>query len=241
MAKDPTPQERARKAYIAQVVQTRDAFELFVRASTRCDLSRARLIRRPTRRNRKIHAHNKAIRADRLREFRRNRELREAHKATYLKAKREAHGTLQEKAHAEMRKLVGVMESGGNNRGWRVTKIIRANGGIGPEPWCGDAMAYCYRLAGSKIVDRRWAAVRLYLEIDGIKRVTAPIPGDLIRFTFDHIGGIDECEIEPGFDQTLEGNTGKTGAVSDSTTGGDGFYVKRRHHSLRKDYLRVTK
>jgi len=40
---------------------------------------------------------------------------------------------------------------------------------------------------------------------------------------------------------TIEGNTGRTGAVSDSATGGDGVYVKVRSKSSVTDYLRVTR
>jgi hypothetical protein len=39
--------------------------------------------------------------------------------------------------------------------------------------------------------------------------------------------------------ETIEGNTGASGAVSDSRTGGDGVYRKVRPKSLVKDYLRV--
>ncbi len=39
--------------------------------------------------------------------------------------------------------------------------------------------------------------------------------------------------------KTIEGNTGATGAVSDSTTGGDGVYEKVRSLSLVARYVRV--
>jgi hypothetical protein len=43
------------------------------------------------------------------------------------------------------------------------------------------------------------------------------------------------------FIETIEGNTGASGAVSDSKTGGDGVYRKRRAKTLVNDYLRVTR
>lgn len=148
--------------------------------------------------------------------------------------------SLRELALTEARKLVGVMEEGGNNRGAAVEKIIKANGGVPGEPWCGDGMAYCYIKAGSKAVTRSWASVRLLSGLSGIKKVKDPLPGNLVRFTFDHVGmfvrRINATTIE-----TIEFNTGATGAVSDSKTGGDGVYVKRRDISLVKDYLRVTR
>jgi hypothetical protein len=70
--------------------------------------------------------------------------------------------SLAEKAFANAVNLIGVMEVGGNNTGPMVSRIIKANGGVGPEPWCGDFVAYCYRLAGSDIVKgpkRLWAYV----------------------------------------------------------------------------------
>jgi hypothetical protein len=135
--------------------------------------------------------------------------------------------------------LVGVMEIGGNNQGPMVSKIIRANGGTGPEPWCGDFVAYCYQRAGSKAVTRSWAAVRLLGSVVGVKRVQKPLAGDLVRFTFDHVGMF--VRDQGAFIETIEGNTGASGAVSDSATGGDGVYRKRRPKSQVNDYLRVTR
>src|SRR6185369_1332451 len=75
---------------------------------------------------------------------------------------------LGERAYRVAAGLVGVMEVGGNNAGAKVTEIVRANGGTGPEPWCGDFVAYCYRLSGSKAVTRNWAAVRLLRGAGGV-------------------------------------------------------------------------
>jgi hypothetical protein len=136
--------------------------------------------------------------------------------------------------------LVGVMEQGGNNAGPMVEKIIHANGGSTGEPWCGDFVAYCYRLAGSKAVSRSWAAVRLLRGLLGISATPAPEGGDLVTFTFDHVGMFVK-DNGNGTITTIEGNTGASGAVSDSATGGDGVYEKIREKSLVADYLRVTR
>lgn len=136
--------------------------------------------------------------------------------------------------------LVGVMEHGGNNTGPIVDKIIKANGGVIGEPWCGDFCAYCYRLAGSKAVQRLWASVSALFGLLGIRRTSLPKPGDLVRYTFDHVG-LFVRDLGNGTIETIEGNTGTIGAVSDSATGGDGVYRKVREKYLIRDYLRVTR
>ncbi len=136
--------------------------------------------------------------------------------------------------------MVGVMEKGGNNTGPIVDKIIHANAGLIGEPWCGDFQAYCYRLAGSKAVTRSWAAVSLLSGVLGVHPTNTPRSGDLVRFTFDHVGMFVR-DLGNGEIETIEGNTGASGAVSDSATGGDGVYRKTRDKSLVNDYLRVTR
>jgi hypothetical protein len=149
-------------------------------------------------------------------------------------------GVLRERAYVVASGLIGVMEQGGNNAGSMVSKIIQANGGSGPEPWCGDFVAYCYRNAGSQGVDRNWASVSLMGSDPDVHRVTTPERGDLVRFTFDHVGMFVR-QVDGGTIETVEGNTGGAGAVSDSKTGGDGVYRKRRATNLVADYLRVER
>jgi hypothetical protein len=147
--------------------------------------------------------------------------------------------TLQKRALRAADALVGVMEQGGNNTGPMVNKIIKANGGDIGEAWCGSFIAYCYMQAGSKAVTRSWASVRLLGGVQGVRKVKTPQAGDLVRFNFDHVGMyVKEAGM---FIETIEGNTGASGAVSDSKTGGDGVYRKRRAKSLVNDYLRVTR
>jgi hypothetical protein len=148
-------------------------------------------------------------------------------------------GTLRERAYKVASGLVGVMEQGGNNAGPMVKKIIIANGGAGPEPWCGDFVAYCYRNAGSTGVDRIWASVSQITKDPDVAPVSAPETGDLVRFNFDHIGMFVR-QVDASTIETIEGNTGSSGAVSDSSTGGDGVYRKQRKRSLVTDFLRVN-
>lgn len=147
---------------------------------------------------------------------------------------------LRLRALTRARDLIGVMESGGNNVGPTVSRIIRAQGGTPGQPWCGYFAGYCYRLAGSKAVTWQWAAVRLISAAAGVRRTSKPLPGDLVRFNFDHVG-LFEKDNGDGTITTLEGNTGASGAVSDSKTGGDGVYRKIRAKGLVSDYLRVTR
>lgn len=154
--------------------------------------------------------------------------------------------SLRERAYFEAVDLIGVMEVGGNNQGAKVSEIIRANGGSGPEPWCGDFVAYCYRRAGSKVVDRRWAYVPYLSIVTGLRKTSSPRRGDLVRFEFtgdstpDHVG-LFVRDRGDGTIETIEGNTGRVGAVSDSRTGGDGVYRKVRSKRLVKDYVEVTR
>ena len=155
-------------------------------------------------------------------------------------AKRQAARPLRAKALDEAEKLLGVVEQGGNNRGPEVARIIRANGGIVGEPWCGDFVAYCYRRAGSNAVTRAWASVYFLGVVSGLRNTTDPRPGDVVRFNFDHTG-LFVRHVRPGVIETIEGNTGKRGAVSDSKTGGDGVYRKERPVYQVANYRRVLR
>lgn len=149
-------------------------------------------------------------------------------------------GTLRDRAVDEAQRLVGVMEVGGNNRGKAVERIIASGGGRAGDAWCGWFVAHCYRVAGSKAIDWRWGAVRLLPLVGGLRRTSSPKRGDLVRFTFDHVG-LFLKDNGNGTILTCEGNTGRTGAVSDGRTGGDGVYIKVRPKSLVRDYLEVVR
>ena len=158
---------------------------------------------------------------------------------------------IRDKAMDVAESLIGVTEQGGNNVGPIVSKIIRAAGGVPGEPWCGDMVIYCYTLAGSRLVQRSWAAVR-YMLTGGVKRTTDPQRGDIVRFKFDHTGLFDYWSDADGnrapksqatHVASVDGNTGGKDAKdrSDSTSGTDGVHRKVRAKSLVSDYLRVTR
>lgn len=192
-------------------------------------------------------------RADRKRQVKRRNRLRKAYRVLAKRVKRtqaritrlrarimRRNTPLRERAYQEAKRLVGVMERGGNNVGREVEQIIREGGGLPGQAWCGWFLAAVYRRAGSKAVTWQWGAVRLWLPLSGIRRTYSPKRGDAVRFTFDHIGMFVR-DLGNGYIETIEGNTGASGARSDSVTGGDGVYVKHRHKSLVNDYLRVTR
>lgn len=143
---------------------------------------------------------------------------------------------------------VGVVESGGNNQGVPLERYIRPNGGVGPEPWCGDFIAYCYRRAGSRTVERLWASV-YFLGIVGPVKVDNPRRGEIVRFDFYLGNGRTDYTHTEMFDRwldksrgiflTIGGNTGKDNAVSDSTSGIDGVHRRQRYASNVIDFRRV--
>lgn len=151
-----------------------------------------------------------------------------------------ATGNLNQRAWKIAEGLVGVMEHGGNNTGPMVDRLIRDNNGAIGEPWCGDTVAYCYRKAGSKAVERLWASAHGIEGDPDLEFTSHPDTGDLVNYTFQHIG-LYGHSLGGGQIETIEGNTGASGAVSDSTTGGDGVYRKHRPTSLVRHYMKVKR
>jgi|GEM_PF-5748775 len=212
--------EKARADYLRKIKATRKARTQLIQARKE---GRSRFV---VSRRKRIYERSKKRRA-------------KAHRV-FLRWKAKANNPLRLRALHEATRLVGIMESGGNNVGADVEKIIKEGGGIRGQAWCGWLCATVYKRAGSKAVTWQWGAVRLLSAVTGVKRTTDPEPGDLVRFTFDHVG-IFVKRVNGNTIQTIEGNTGASGAVSDSKTGGDGVYRKNRSTSLVRDYLRVTR
>lgn len=191
----------------------------------------------------KIGSRDRVIKREALRDRKqetRKAELKHAEAKRALRLALKARKPLREKAYDQAVKLIGVMERGGNNVGAEVEKIIREGGGLRGQAWCGWFCAAVYKRAGSKAPSWHWGAVRLYIPLSGVSRTSSPKRGDLVRFTFDHIGMFVK-DNGNGTIETIEGNTGSTGAVSDSATGGDGVYRKTRSKSLVRDYLHITR
>lgn len=180
------------------------------------------------------------------------RNLDEAQKMVAVREKQLAAKTpLREKAWAQMQAFIDakVTEQGGNNHGREVEAIIRANGGTPGEPWCGDTVAACYLKAGARSVTRAWASVRMLEKL--LMRVRSPRRGHVVTYVFDHTGlfgsWLTPAEIAShgltgtGWFFAGEGNTGDSGAQSDSVTGGDGVKLKVRHKDQVAGFWRVQR
>lgn len=159
----------------------------------------------------------------------------------------------REAAFRELEKLVGLRESGANNRGKGVDAITRADTlpGIG-YAWCQALQNFAWRRAngeylagGTASVGKfvEWARDRAYVLRDS----EVPRKWDHITFLFDgdswadHVGMIARV-IKAGpvlYLVTIEGNTGPTGSVSDPGTGRDGVYKKRR--VVRRSRCRIIR
>lgn len=141
------------------------------------------------------------------------------------------------------RQEIGVMEQGANNHGERV-EFFQTFDSLPGEgyAWCNSFVDAMFELAGRPLVETyKSAGVELTLaRAKALGWVVAtPQPGDLVVFTFSHIGFVDEVHDGTHTITTIEGNTGSSGAVSDSSTGGDGVYRKVRSMSLVRAYIRV--
>ena len=152
--------------------------------------------------------------------------------------------TKREAALLELQKLVGVHESGSNNRGPMVDKIEAADSLPGNGySWCQSTQNYAWLKANDERLADGTASVWAFVSWatrhhdhaivnpkDGPKR------GDHVTFAFhgggpfDHVGQIERVlKVGPVmYLQTIEGNTGAAGAVSDPGTGRDGVFRKRR-------------
>lgn len=139
------------------------------------------------------------------------------------------------------RREIGVREVGANNHGPRVEwyQTFDSLPGEG-YAWCNSFVDGMFATAGRPLKETRLSA-GVQLTLAYAKQlgwvVATPAKGDLVVFTFDHIGFVDE--VHPTYLITIEGNTGSSGAVSDSKRGGDGVYRKTRSRSLVQAYIRV--
>jgi hypothetical protein len=149
--------------------------------------------------------------------------------------------TYRELALQHALKEVGVREHGANNHGQRVEWYQKWDSLPGEGyAWCNSFVDAMFAAAGRPLVElARSAGVSLTLDLARKHHweVLRPQRADLVVFRFSHIGFVYAAKGD--YLITVEGNTGPTGAVSDSKGGGDGVYVKRRHRTLALAYIRV--
>lgn len=136
----------------------------------------------------------------------------------------------------------GVHESGGNNMGAAVERIIREGGGTKGDPWCGWGVAAAYREAGAKTVTRAWGYVPTLETL--LTRVHNPKRGHVVIFNFDggvpdHTGIFDHDNGD-GTITTIEANT-RPGTAASDAGGGEGVYVRVRPKSMVQSYRRVRR
>lgn len=175
------------------------------------------------------------------------------HKWEDLKAEATKNIALREKQLAELKPLrekaldvartqVGVVESGGNNKGVPFERYQKPNGATAPEPWCGDFVAWCYRKVGSKVVQRGWASTIWLLA--KLTPVTNPQPGHIVVYDFGtpgakHTGLFDEwADRSKGLFWAIEGNTGSVDASDGG--GGEGVHRKLRSMSQVAGFRRIN-
>lgn len=148
-----------------------------------------------------------------------------------------------------------AVESGGNNRGPLIDKIIDYAGGDRGEPYCVDTVIWGYGHAGSKVVRPGYPrAVRL-MDVPGVHRTDGGKAGCIVRYVFDHTGLFIGYRRQVRGRWVLcprkiathikacEGNTSPVGAerISDGANRSDGVYVKYRPLAQVRDYLYVDR
>lgn len=143
-----------------------------------------------------------------------------------------------------LKKEVGVHEEGSNNLGKRVREYQRADTLPGEGyAWCQSLQNWAWVKATGKLLANGTASVGFFVAHARARGwiVSRPFRGDHVAFHFnsdswpDHVGMIEKV-LGLGrwmYLQTIEGNTGPFGAVSDPGTGRDGVYRKRRF--VRRD------
>lgn len=163
---------------------------------------------------------------------------------------------------------VGTREQGGNNKGKRIEEYQQATWlAPAPWPWCAAFCCWLMKewledhevLAELNIPPTHWAQIEklrcrdasafgwekwakerqaLRPQIKVLPETELAKAGDFAIFDFSHIGIVVADQASGNdFIETVEGNTnGKGERDSDS---GDGVWLKKRHRSLTKCYVRL--
>ena len=155
---------------------------------------------------------------------------------------------------------VGVHESGGNNRGPRISEYQSATW-LKPAPWPWCAAFICW-------IVREWlkdAAAQAALSLSGPRAIEAWRPrtagafdferwakekgvrvlprgnkakaGDIVVFDFSHIGIAVKDQLGAATIETIEGNTNASGQRDSKA--GDGVWRKRRQASSVRSMIRL--
>lgn len=142
---------------------------------------------------------------------------------------------------------VGVREHGANNRGQRVEEYQQHDSlPGGGYAWCADFDMFCLDVSGCHDIAQKLGQTA---SVDLLTHAAVnlgwwhhnnvtPLPGWLVVYTFSHTGIVVK-DSGGGHVETIEGNTGPTGAVSDSKGGGDGVYQKIRSKYLVSGWVAI--
>jgi len=157
--------------------------------------------------------------------------------------------SLVKKIIALAREEVGVREIGETNCGKRVNEYKGATylDNTQSWPWCAAFICWLFREAmkGGNYTFKRpttasaWALENWAEDQDLSIRIKKPhngdiVAGDIIIFTFSHIGLAISAPDKNGMVQTIEGNTDDAGSRE-----GGGVYLKERHISKIRSRLRL--
>lgn len=157
---------------------------------------------------------------------------------------------LAEKLVALAKKEVGVEEIDGTNCGPRVN-VYKSATNLPPNeawPWCAAFICWLVQQAmiGGTYTFKRpttagaWDFENWSLKQDNSTQTKKPtrgdiLPGDIVIFTFSHIGLATTKPDENGIIGTVEGNTDSSGSRE-----GGGVYAKRRKLSQIRSRIRFT-
>jgi hypothetical protein len=143
---------------------------------------------------------------------------------------------------------IGVRETK-TNGGRRIEEYQRATWlPVGPWPWCAAFVCWCVKefVGGEKVTfplpttPGAWDFEKWCLSVDNSVKLHKPHRnkierGDIVVFSFSHIG-IATSDIDAdGMVATVEGNTNSAGSRE-----GDGVYRKNRHSSKIRSVIRFT-
>ena len=142
---------------------------------------------------------------------------------------------------------IGVRETSPNG-GKEIAEYQRATWlPVGQWPWCAAFVDWVIMWAmqgGTWTFPRprtaaAWDLERWCRSVDNSAKLHKPAPtvkrGDIVIYTFSHVGIAVSDADKDGWVKTVEGNTNGEGSRE-----GDGVYLKRRHRSKIRSIIRFT-
>lgn len=164
---------------------------------------------------------------------------------------------------AELETEKGIIEQGGNNRGPRIVEYQTTTWlAPGPWPWCAALVCWCIyetirtlalnpktwkrpRTAGAYDFENWAQGLHPHGPNSGwtlMSRKTTPRRGDIVTFTWSHIGIVLDYDAKRQMLTTAEGNTFPKATTSDRSNVRlpDGVYAQQRKRSLVRRLIRYA-